>query len=311
MANRVENGKSDWIRAAIQCVAAAEADSIVLGSSLHWGAAPQRGKPDVSKILPSYGMHKHGDPEICFALRGQASMSVDDRVYSFAPPRLALLLPDVLHAEGYSRKQQPYVVMWLHYCSESSLIALVSEYRPGAGWQVAARYALRSRAVRLLAGKITASSLATPNGFEPVRADLFNILAEMNRRQLQNAEQKINHGADKPMYEEVLERVREYLDHNFARPIDVHTVAAMTRFTPNYLNSLFSRWAGKGIHEYLIGLRMQRAMELCRGKELLVKEVAQQLGYSDALYFSRAFRRYHGCWPTDAGAQHPHSEPAR
>jgi AraC-like DNA-binding protein len=101
----------------------------------------------------------------------------------------------------------------------------------------------------------------------------------------------------------LLERVRDFLDHNYTTPIDVNTVATLTRFTPNYLNSLFSEWMGQGIHEYLIALRMRKAMELCRAGELLVKEVAQQLGYSDPLYFSRAFRRYHGCWPSDAGAR--------
>jgi AraC-like DNA-binding protein len=32
----------------------------------------------------------------------------------------------------------------------------------------------------------------------------------------------------------------------------------------------------------------------------MVKEMADQLGYPDALYFSRAFHRYHGIWPTEA-----------
>jgi AraC-like DNA-binding protein len=193
--------------------------------------------------------------------------------------------------------------MWLHYCADNSFIALVSEYVPTSGWRVAGRYALRSRAVRSLLGKMSVGSLADPAAFEPIRADLFAILTEMNRRNVYKPEGKGAGAGERSSYEDVLERVREYLERNYTTPIDVHTVAALTRFTPNYLNSLFSRWAGQGIHEYLISLRMRRAMELCRGGELLVKEVAQQLGYSDPLYFSRAFRRYHGCWPTDAGAR--------
>src|SRR5258707_1254988 len=84
-----------------------------------------------------------------------------------------------------SCRQSPYVVMWLHYCSDSSLIALVSEYRPLGGWHVAGRYALRSRAIRLLQGRLSAGAPANPQAFEPVRADLFNILTEMNRREIQ------------------------------------------------------------------------------------------------------------------------------
>jgi AraC-like DNA-binding protein len=297
-----DDRKVDWVRSAIQCVASADENSIVVGEAAGWGAGPLRSKPDPGKFLPVYGLHNHDEPEVCFALQGSATITVGERVYSMTPPRMALLSPRVMHAEGFARRQQPYVVMWLHYCTNNSFIALVSEYRPAGGWRVAARYALRSRAVRSLLGKLSSGTPAGPEAFEPIRADLFAILTEMNRRNVYNGDGK-NGRSERPAYEDVLERVREYLDRNYATPIDVHTVAALTRFTPNYLNSLFSRWAGQGIHEYLISLRMRRAMELCRGGELLVKEVAQQLGYSDPLYFSRAFRRYHGCWPTDAGAR--------
>src|SRR4051812_8931904 len=119
-----EDRKVDWIRLAIQCVASADADSIVVGETAGWGAGPLRGKPDPAKFLPDYGLHSHDEPEVCFALQGSSTITIGERAYSLAPPRMALLYPRVLHAEGFARRQQPYVVMWLHYCTNNSFIAL-------------------------------------------------------------------------------------------------------------------------------------------------------------------------------------------
>src|SRR5438105_122610 len=148
MAAGTDEKKVEWIREAIRCVATADADAIVMGSTAKWGASPARGRPDSRKLLPVFGgMHSHNAPELCFGLTGTANMCIGEHVYSFAPPRMALLLPGIVHAESYSRQQQPYAVMWLHYCSDRSLLALVSEYKPDAGWNCPARYSLRSRSV--------------------------------------------------------------------------------------------------------------------------------------------------------------------
>jgi AraC-like DNA-binding protein len=45
---------------------------------------------------------------------------------------------------------------------------------------------------------------------------------------------------------------------------------------------------------------MEKALQLCRQKQRLVKEIAAAVGYEDPLYFSRAFRRYFGRSPTEA-----------
>jgi AraC-like DNA-binding protein len=296
----------DWLGAAFQCVASAGVASVVLGESAKWGATPLPGHPDPKKILPQFGLHGHEFPEFCLSLYGPSRISTDKHAYDFSPPRLALLSPGVLHAEGFSSRQRAYAVMWFHYCSDNSLIARVSEYRPREGWQCPQRYTLRLRTVRQLRDKLSAASLSTPAAFAPIRADILSILAEIHRRDAYGSAAKTGGRALRASHEDVLERVREFLDHNFTEPIDIHTVAALTSFTPNYLNSLFSRWKGQGIHAYLIARRMKRAMELCGRGELLVKEVAQHLGYSDALYFSRAFHRFHGCWPTESGAREEH-----
>jgi len=51
--------------------------------------------------------------------------------------------------------------------------------------------------------------------------------------------------------------------------------------------------------DYLTGVRLARAEELLQRQDIPVKEIAQAVGFSDANYFSRIFRKYKGVTPTE------------
>ena len=65
-----------------------------------------------------------------------------------------------------------------------------------------------------------------------------------------------------------------------------------------YVARLFSRFARTGAYRFLLRLRMNRAAELLIDDGLMVKEVADKLGFPDAFTFSRAFKRIHGVPPS-------------
>jgi two-component system response regulator YesN len=245
-------------------------------------------------------MHRHNMPEVCIAVAGRAAMHVGRAVYDFSAPQVAVLPAGVRHAEGFRDLRSSYALMWLHFCSDRSFIAVISEYAPGSRWRCSERFTQRSRAARNLLRKLPAAGDERAIAFEALRADLLSVLADINRQRL-----TARPAAGDPReadHTPLLRRVQEFLDANYTRDIDVNSVAMMVRFSPNYLNGLFSQWKGQGIREYIIKRRMERAMELCRRGDLLVKEISQQLGYRDPFYFSRAFYKYHGCRPTEVVA---------
>lgn len=68
------------------------------------------------------------------------------------------------------------------------------------------------------------------------------------------------------------------------------------------LRRMFARRAGVTPVAYLQSLRLNRARDLLAKTNLEVKEVAARVGYADALYFSKAFRRLHGRTPSQVRA---------
>ncbi len=99
-------------------------------------------------------------------------------------------------------------------------------------------------------------------------------------------------------HNEMLAQVRTYLDRHYAEPVTVASLAALFRISPNYLNRLFSRREGMGIHAYLLRRRLAAADDLLRQGQHAVKEVADRVGFADPLYFSRLYRRRFGHPPS-------------
>ena len=70
-------------------------------------------------------------------------------------------------------------------------------------------------------------------------------------------------------------------------------------YSKEYLSKLFKFKYNSGIYEYAQTIRMRRAKELLNNKEIHIQDIAEQLGYSNNNYFSKAFRNYYGVSPSE------------
>ncbi len=61
---------------------------------------------------------------------------------------------------------------------------------------------------------------------------------------------------------------------------------------------LFKKATGTTPWAYVLQLKMDRAKELLLGSSYSIKEVAQHVGFSNSLYFSRMFRKLVGQSPS-------------
>ena len=68
-------------------------------------------------------------------------------------------------------------------------------------------------------------------------------------------------------------------------------------YTRNHLNDLAHDLTGASLSAWLSGMRMARARDALAATDMPIALVGSTIGYDDAAYFSRAFRRYHGVPP--------------
>lgn len=94
-------------------------------------------------------------------------------------------------------------------------------------------------------------------------------------------------------------RATAYIENHFAEHITLETLANLVNLNPIYFSNLFKREVGKSFTEYLTDFRMKKAKEMLRSSDCNINEIADALGYSDARYFSKTFKKEVGIKPTD------------
>jgi len=95
-----------------------------------------------------------------------------------------------------------------------------------------------------------------------------------------------------------LELMMTFVRHHIAEPLTVARVAESARCSETTAQRLFARHVGESMQSWIRRMRLREAAALLRTTGLRVSEVAQLVGYSDPLYFSRAFRRAYGVAPS-------------
>ncbi len=99
--------------------------------------------------------------------------------------------------------------------------------------------------------------------------------------------------------EDLADAVQLYLTENFHQPYSLERLAAAFGRKAAYLLRLYRRVKGSTPTQDLIRLRIEKAKRLLSGHpQMEVKQVALAVGYEDALYFSRLFKKETGQNPT-------------
>jgi len=95
----------------------------------------------------------------------------------------------------------------------------------------------------------------------------------------------------------LIEETIQYIQAHYAEPLTLGMLANRCHMGAKYFSYLFRKYVGVGPIDYLIRYRMNRAYELLISGKFSVAFVAKSVGYSDAYYFSRLFKKHKGLSP--------------
>lgn len=95
-----------------------------------------------------------------------------------------------------------------------------------------------------------------------------------------------------------LELMMTFIRHHIAESLPVARVAKAAGCSETTAQRLFTGHTGQSMQEWIRYRRMREAGSLLRTTGMRVSEVARLVGYSDPLYFSRAFRKAYGVAPS-------------
>lgn len=94
-----------------------------------------------------------------------------------------------------------------------------------------------------------------------------------------------------------IEAIRQYIHINYAKDITGQSLAEQFYINASYLSHCFKQRVGIGISQYLENVRLERAKELIQAG-YRAKRAGEMVGYTDASYFTRVFKRSTGITPS-------------
>lgn len=102
--------------------------------------------------------------------------------------------------------------------------------------------------------------------------------------------------ASSPAWQTYL-RCRHHMERHYLDMTNIADVATACFIDRAYLARLFQRFADESPLQLLTRLKMGKAADLLSSGELLIKQVAEEIGFADPYHFSRVFKRVYGIPP--------------
>ena len=97
----------------------------------------------------------------------------------------------------------------------------------------------------------------------------------------------------------LIDEVKKYIGDNYTNDdLNIDEIARKLFVNYAHLCFIFKRDTGVTINEYLTELRIKKAKELFDRGNTLVLDVASKVGYADANYFGKCFKKFYGLAPS-------------
>ncbi len=90
---------------------------------------------------------------------------------------------------------------------------------------------------------------------------------------------------------------KRYIHEHYREKLTLSEIAEHLTISPGYLSYTFSRYMNKTVSDYIAEVKIEHAKELIDSGQYLIYEIADQLGFENAYYFSKVFKKVTGMAP--------------
>ena len=105
--------------------------------------------------------------------------------------------------------------------------------------------------------------------------------------------------------QERIKPVIAYMEENYTKDIPLKVLSEIIEVSPNFLCRLFKEAYSTSPIKYLISIRLQKAkFFLSESNSILIKDVAEKVGFRDVSYFCSVFKKNEGISPADFQKAH-------
>lgn len=90
---------------------------------------------------------------------------------------------------------------------------------------------------------------------------------------------------------------KRYINEHYREKLTLSDIAEYLKISPGYLSTSFSNYMNQTVSDYIAQVKIEHAKELIDSGQYLIYEIANQLGFENAYYFSKVFKKVTGMSP--------------
>ncbi len=242
----------------------------------------------VERCLPDYTVQRDDFRFHCveFVAEGEGQVWLNDRSFELKPGTAFYYAPGIKHRIVNSR-EKPMLKYYVDFAG-SQAEKLVRQGSLGKGEAVVLA---DSHEVLELFELLQRNGTGGRRHAHAVCASLVEVLL------YRLAESALPSGDADMRALNSFQRVKRYLEQQFLELRKLSEAAVAVHVNEAYACRLFQRYHYCSPYQYLMRLKMNHAANRLLEGDLLVKEVAEELGFTDPYNFSRAFKAVYGLSP--------------
>ncbi|MFD0670700.1 response regulator [Cohnella sp. GCM10027633] len=97
----------------------------------------------------------------------------------------------------------------------------------------------------------------------------------------------------------IVKQVNEYVENNLSDDVSIQTVAQKVFLHPSYLSRIYKSESGESYSDYVLRIRMEKAVVLLKNKGIKVYDISAGLGYNQTQHFIKMFKKFFGLTPQE------------
>jgi len=97
----------------------------------------------------------------------------------------------------------------------------------------------------------------------------------------------------------IIRDIENYIQDNYQNNISINAIASAVYLTPQYLCKLYKKETGETVNDYITKVRIEQSKRLLRDRRYKLYEIADKVGYNDANYYARVFKKITGLNPSE------------
>jgi AraC-like DNA-binding protein len=125
---------------------------------------------------------------------------------------------------------------------------------------------------------------------------IIQILREAEPEQIQTSGLKLS--MEEFEKQQIVNEIIHYMEKHHTEDVSLSTLSETMYISPAYISRVFKEETGDSPIHYLIKIRLEKAFVLLKDGRFTVKEAAKLVGYNDAYYFSKLFKKHYGFPPS-------------